>query len=42
MAAAHRRRKHDAALAQVGATKIYDYTVANNGVAAELTAEQAS
>ena len=34
--------KHDAALARVGATKIYDYTVANNGVAVELTGKQAS
>src|SRR5262245_22825301 len=30
--------KHDAALAKVGATKIYDYTVTNNGFAADLTA----
>ena len=34
--------KHDAAMARVGATKIYDYTVANNGVAVELTGKQAS
>ena len=34
--------KHDAALADVGATKIYDYTVTNNGVAANLTAKQAA
>ena len=39
---AHLTSKHDAALARVGATKIYDYTVTNNGVAAELTAQQAS
>src|SRR6185503_11088647 len=34
--------KHDAALAKVGATKIYDYTVTNNGVAVKLTAAQAA
>ena len=34
--------RHDAALARVGATKIYDYTVTNNGFAADLTAEQAT
>ena len=39
---AHLTSKHDAALARVGATKIYDYTVTNNGVAADLTAQQAS
>jgi subtilisin family serine protease len=33
--------RHDSALARVGATKIYDYTVASNGVAAQLTAKQA-
>ena len=33
--------KHDAALARVGATKLYDYTVTNNGIAANLTARQA-
>ncbi len=33
--------KHDAALDKVGAKKIYDYTVTNNGVAAQLTAAQA-
>jgi subtilisin family serine protease len=33
--------KHDVALARVGATKIYDYTVTNNGFAARLTAGQA-
>ena len=34
--------KHDAALAKVGATKIYDYTVTNNGIAADLTGAQAA
>ena len=38
----HLTAKHDAALAQVGASKLYDYTVVNNGVAADLTAEQAT
>jgi subtilisin family serine protease len=38
----HLEAKHDAALAKVGASKIYDYTVANNGVAAELTGSQAA
>jgi len=33
---------HDAALSGVGATKIYDYTITNNGVAADLTASQAA
>jgi subtilisin family serine protease len=33
--------KHDRALAKVGASKIYDYTVANNGVAVKLSAQQA-
>jgi subtilisin family serine protease len=33
--------KHDAALAKVGATKIYDYTTTNNGVAVRLSADQA-
>jgi subtilisin family serine protease len=33
--------KHDAALAKVGATKIYDYTTTNNGVAVRLSAAQA-
>src|SRR4051794_22372961 len=37
----HLIAKHDAALAKVGATKIYDYTVANNGVATRLSAAQA-
>jgi subtilisin family serine protease len=32
---------HDAALAQVGATKLYDYTITNNGVAARLSSRQA-
>ncbi len=34
----HLTSTHDAALAKVGATKIYDYTVANNGVATRLSA----
>ncbi len=34
--------KHDSALARVGATKLYDYSVATNGVAAYLTAAQAA
>ena len=38
----HLEAKHDAALARVGATKIYDYTLANNGVAVHLTAKQAT
>lgn len=38
----HLVAKHDAALGSVGATKIYDYTITNNGVAANLTASQAS
>src|SRR5688572_2600719 len=38
----HLQAKHDAALARVGATKLYDYTIANNGVAVELTAKQAA
>ncbi len=38
---AHLVAKHDAAIARVGATKIYDYTVANNGVAVRLSADQA-
>ncbi len=32
---------HDAALAAVGATKLYDYSVTNNGVAVELSSSQA-
>lgn len=38
---AHLTAQHDAALAKVGATKIYDYTIANNGVAVRLSARQA-
>jgi subtilisin family serine protease len=38
----HLTGKHDAALAKVGATKIYDYTITNNGVAADLTTAQAA
>jgi subtilisin family serine protease len=38
----HLTSLHDAALARVGASKIYDYTVTNNGVAADLTARQAT
>lgn len=34
--------QHDRALNQVGAEKIYDYTVTNNGVVAHLTARQAA
>ncbi len=37
----HLTAVHDAALAKVGATKLYDYTVANNGVATRLSAGQA-
>ena len=37
----HLTNTHDAALAKVGATKIYDYTVTNNGVATRLSASQA-
>ncbi|HEY0444760.1 MAG TPA: S8 family serine peptidase [Candidatus Limnocylindrales bacterium] len=39
---AHLTAKHDAALAKVGAIKLYDYTVTNNGFAAQLTAAQAN
>ncbi|WP_238007395.1 S8 family serine peptidase [Dactylosporangium sp. AC04546] len=39
---AHLTSKHDAALAKVGATKIYDYTITNNGIAADLTKAQAA
>ncbi|WP_428833273.1 protease inhibitor I9 family protein [Micromonospora coerulea] len=39
---AHLTGKHDAAMAKVGATKIYDYTITNNGVAANLTKAQAT
>lgn len=38
----HLTASHDAALAKVGATKIYDYTVTNNAVATQLTAKQAA
>jgi subtilisin family serine protease len=38
----HLVAQHDAALARVGASKIYDYTIANNGVAADLTSAQAA
>ena len=38
----HLTAQHDAALAKVGATKFYDYTVTNNAVAVKLTAKQAS
>src|SRR5215212_5661737 len=37
----HLTSKHDAALAKVGANKIYDYTITNNGVAVRLSARQA-
>ncbi len=37
----HLTAVHDSALQAVGATKLADYTVATNGVAAELTAAQA-
>jgi subtilisin family serine protease len=37
----HLIAKHDRALAKVGATQIYDYTVTNNGVAVRLSARQA-
>jgi subtilisin family serine protease len=39
---AHLTAQHDAALARVGASKIYDFTVTNNGVAVDLTARQAA
>ncbi len=38
----HLTARHDAALAKVGATKIYDYTVTNNAVAVRLSARQAN
>src|SRR4051794_2811963 len=38
----HLTARHDAALARVGAAKIYDYTVTNNAVAARLTGRQAT
>ncbi len=34
--------QHKAALANVGASRIYDYTIASNGIAADLTAAQAA
>jgi subtilisin family serine protease len=37
----HLTGKHDAALAAIGASKIYDYTITNNGVAVNLSARQA-
>jgi hypothetical protein len=39
---AHLTAKHDAALAKVGAEKIYDFTVTNNAVTANLSAAQAT
>jgi subtilisin family serine protease len=38
----HLIAEHNDALAKVGAGKIYDYTITNNGVAAYLTAKQAA
>ena len=38
----HLTAQHDAALAKVGAEKIYEYTITNNGFAADLTARQAT
>jgi len=38
----HLTSKHDAALANVGAAKVYDYTITNNGIAADLTGAQAA
>lgn len=38
----HLTARHDVALAKVGATKIYDYTVTNNAVAVQLSAKQAN
>lgn len=38
----HLTAGHNAALAKVGATKLYDYTVTNNAVAAQLSARQAT
>lgn len=38
----HLTAQHDAALAKVGATKYYDYTITNNAVAVKLTARQAA
>ena len=37
----HLTSVHDATLKKVGATKLYDYTITNNGVATRLTASQA-
>ena len=39
--ARHLVQRHDAVLARIGATKLYDYTITNNGVAAHLSARQA-
>jgi len=39
---AHLTAKHDAALAKVGAEKLYDFTVTNNAVTANLSAAQAT
>ncbi|MFL6024600.1 MAG: S8 family serine peptidase [Marmoricola sp.] len=39
---AHLTAKHDAALTKVGATKLYDFTVTNNAVTANLSAAQAN
>src|SRR5207244_5928537 len=38
---AHLTAEHTAALAKVGATAYYDYTIASNGVAVHLSARQA-
>jgi subtilisin family serine protease len=38
----HLTSRHDAALAHVGASKIYDFTVANNAVTTDLSARQAT
>jgi subtilisin family serine protease len=38
----HLTARHDTALSRVGATKIYDYTVTNNAIAADLSALQAT
>lgn len=37
----HLTARHDSALADIGAKKIYDFTVATNGVVAQLSATQA-
>jgi len=39
---AHLTARHDAALAAVEATKIYDFTITNNAVVAQLSARQAN